>query len=177
MNAGAARASGAVLWFVHADTVVPEDGVAVIAAALRDSRVVAGGFVSLMAGAETTRWATSLHNAVKTYYGPLLFRPLKCFRGLRILFGDQAIFVRRTAFVACGGYNEEHTVLEDASLCDRLAPTYGRIVQVSRTVRSSDRRVARWGELRANVIYLVIGVLCGLGVAPGVMRRIYPDVR
>lgn len=45
-----------------------------------------------MAGTQTTRWGVSLHNYLKTYYAPLLFRPHLFFKGLRLLFGDQVIF-------------------------------------------------------------------------------------
>src|SRR5215210_8394725 len=44
MNAGAAHARGDVLLFLHADTRLPPDADAAITAALRDARVVGGGF-------------------------------------------------------------------------------------------------------------------------------------
>ena len=76
MNDGAAAATGDVLVFLHADTNVPNDAVAVASQTLsKDDRVVIGGFVSLITTPNRTFWAMSLHNVLKTFYCPLLFQP------------------------------------------------------------------------------------------------------
>ncbi len=176
MNRGAAFATGDVLCFLHGDTLVPDDLVAVIEATLADSSVACGGFISLMTGKEV-RWGTSLHNSIKTYYAPLLFHPVLFFRqGLRLLFGDQVMFCRRQDFAACGGFDDQLTIMEEADLCLKLS-RLGRIVQVNRTVRSSDRRLAKWGSLKANFVYLAIGFLWGVGVSDKTLKRFYDDVR
>lgn len=177
MNLGAAQATGDVLCFLHGDTLVPDDLIAVISATLADRKIACGGFISLMAGPLTTRWGTSLHNALKTYYAPLLFRPRLFFQnGLRLLFGDQVMFCRRQDFADCGGFDSDLTLMEEADLCVKLSQR-GRIRQVNRTVQSSDRRVARWGPLKANAIYLGIGFLWGMGVSAATLKRFYEDVR
>ncbi|HCF27470.1 MAG TPA: glycosyltransferase, partial [Cyanobacteria bacterium UBA11049] len=53
----------------------------------------------------------------------------------------------------------------------------GRIRQVNRIVQSSDRRVARWGALKATAIYLYIGFLWGVGVSPTYLKRFYQEIR
>ena len=176
MNAGAAQATGDILCFVHADTLVPDDLVAVVVETLSDSAIACGGFVSVMAGRTQTRWSTSLHNALKTYYAPFLFRPLRFLKGLRVLFGDQVIFCRRRDFWDCSGFDDDLPIMEDADLCVRLSRK-GRIQQVNRTVQSSDRRVARWGMVKANFIYLAIGSLWGMGVSATRLKQFYEDVR
>lgn len=177
MNYGAARASGEVLCFVHGDTLVPDDLVTVISQTLADPAIAGGGFISIMTGEQTTRWGISLHNSLKTHYAALLFRPRRYFRdGLRVLFGDQVMFCRRPDFWACGGFDEALPIMEDADLCDRLARR-GRLVQVNRLVQSSDRRVAQWGMLKANFIYLAIGLLWGMGVPARRLKQFYEDVR
>ncbi len=177
MNLGAEQANGDVLCFLHGDTLVPDDLVAVIAATLADAQVACGGFISLMTGPSTTRWGTSLHNALKTYYAPLLFRPRQFFQnGLRLLFGDQVMFCRQQDFADCGGFDSALTLMEEADLCLKLCQ-WGRIRQVNRTVQSSDRRVARWGAFKANFIYLSIGFLWGVGVSAATLKRFYEDVR
>ncbi|MBE9063924.1 TIGR04283 family arsenosugar biosynthesis glycosyltransferase [cf. Phormidesmis sp. LEGE 11477] len=177
MNLGAQQASGDILCFLHGDTIVPDDVVDVILATLSDSTVACGGFVSLMTGRMTTRWSTSLHNSLKTYYAPLLFRPrLFLTKGLRLLFGDQVMFCRRTDFLACGGFDSALEIMEEADLCIKLAQR-GRIKQVNRTVQSSDRRVAKWGPIKANLIYLAIGMLWGVGVSTTTLKRFYENVR
>ncbi len=176
MNQGAKSALGDVVCFLHADTGVPDDLITIMDQVLVDSTVVCGGFVSLMTGAQTTRWGISLHNYLKTYYAPLLFRPHLFFRGLRLLFGDQVMFCRRAEFWECGGFNETLPIMEDGDLCLRLVQK-GRIRQVNRVVQSSDRRVARWGAWKATAIYLYIGVLWGIGVSADYLKKFYEDIR
>lgn len=169
MNLGAEAATGDILCFLHADTLVPDDLVAVIEETLANQTVAGGGFISLMTGSQTTRWGISLHNYLKTYYAPLLFRPHLFFKGLRLLFGDQVMFCRRQDFWECGGFDNSLPILEEGDLCLKLVKR-GRIRQVNRIVQSSDRRVAHWGSLKATAIYLYIGFLWGLGVSASTLR-------
>ena len=176
MNEGARRAAGDVLAFVHADTWLWPNAAEVMARTLDDRRNACGGFVSLMAGPRGVRWLTSLHNFVKTWYAPLLFRPhLFFFRHARLLFGDQVIFCRREDFLEVGGYREE-PVMEEATLCMALCRR-GRVVQVPHVVVSSDRRVRAWGFWRSHARFMLIGTLWGLGVSGRRLRALYPDVR
>lgn len=176
MNLGAKQASGDILCFLHGDTLVPDDLVAVVTATLADPKVACGGFISIMTG-QTTCWGTSLHNSLKTYYAPLLFRPRLFFqKGMRLLFGDQVMFCRRQDFLDCGGFDSSLSIMEEADLCLKLSQK-GRIRQVNRIVQSSDRRVAKWGSLKANFIYLSIGFLWGIGVSDKTLKRFYDDVR
>jgi rSAM/selenodomain-associated transferase 2 len=176
MNKGAAAASGEILCFLHADTLVPDDLVAVIEHTLADPTISCGGFISLMTGPHVTRWGVSLHNYLKTYYAPLLFRPHLFLKGLRLLFGDQVMFCRRSDFLACGGFDPQMPIMEEADLCLKLTQR-GRICQVNRVVQSSDRRVAEWGALKATAIYLIIGVLWSLGMPAHKLKQFYEDVR
>ncbi|MGF1494492.1 MAG: TIGR04283 family arsenosugar biosynthesis glycosyltransferase [Microcoleaceae cyanobacterium] len=176
MNQGAAVATGDILCFLHADTIVPDDLVAIITQILTNPQIIAGGFISIMAGAQTTRWGISFHNWLKTYYAPLIFRPHLFFRGLRVLFGDQVIFCRRQAFEKCQRFDPDLPIMEDADLCCRLVHQ-GRIYLVNRTVQTSDRRVARWGNFKATLIYLYIGLLWGLGVSASYLKQFYREIR
>jgi GT2 family glycosyltransferase len=121
------------------------------------------------------RWGTSFHNVVKTWSAPLLFRPQLFLRGGRLLFGDHAMFFRRTDFVAVGGCDERLKVMEDADLCLRLIRR-GRIRLVNRVVFTSDRRLVAWGALKANLIYLYVAIRWGLGLRRNLERH-YPDIR
>lgn len=176
MNYGASYTTGEMLCFLHADTLVPDDLVTIINATLAKRKVACGGFISLMSGAQTTRWGISLHNYLKTYYAPLLFKPHLFFRGLRLLFGDQVIFCRRIDFWDCGGFDEELPIMEDGDFCLKIIKK-GRIYLVNRIVQSSDRRVARWGSWKATVIYLYIGILWGIGVDANYLKKFYQDIR
>ena len=177
MNDGAKLAKGDYLCFVHADTLVPSDLVTIIEKTLAHQDIAGGGFISLMKGSNNTRWGTSLHNYLKSYYAPLLFRPrLFFFKGLKLLFGDQVMFCRRSDFWKCDGFDENLPIMEDADLCLRLV-AYGRICLLNRVVESSDRRVAKLGSLKANIIYLWIGILWGLGVSADYLKKFYAEIR
>ena len=176
MNRGAQAATGEILCFLHADTLVPDDLVAVLERTLADKTVAGAGFISLMAGSQTTRWGVSLHNYLKTYYAPLIFRPHLFFKGLRLLFGDQVMFCRRVDFWDCGGFDSALPIMEDGDLCLKLVQR-GRIRLVNRIVQSSDRRVARWGSLKATAIYIYIGFLWGFGAPATYLKKFYEEIR
>ncbi len=175
INHAAAAATATLLCVLHADTILPDDAVAVIRATLSDRRVALAGFTVLISGAETVRWGTSLHSWLKTWYAPLLFRPRLFLRGARLLFGDQAMFFRRADFLRAGGCDATLPMMEDADLCVRLH-RLGRTRLVNRVVVTSDRRIAAWGALRANLIYLTVCLRWAAGQRRGLGRH-YPDVR
>lgn len=178
MNLGASAVSSDTLCFLHADTFLPSDFVTITETVLSDRRTVLAGFVSLMGRKGRTRWFTSFHNYIKTFYAPLLFRPISFLRGGRLLFGDQVMICRTQDFRAVGGFDSNQEIMEEADLCLRMVRAgLGRIRQVHRVVRSSDRRVAEWGSLKANLRYIYIGALWGLGASSERLARSYRDVR
>ncbi len=175
VNRAVAEVASPLVCILHADTLLPDDAVAVMRRVMADPRIALAGFTPLISGPDTVRWGTSLHNWLKTWYVPLLFRPHLFLRGGRLLFGDHAMFLRRADFLAAGGCDPALLVMEDADLCIRLT-RFGRTRLVNRVVITSDRRVAAWGGLRANWIYLSVGVRWGLGRRKR-LERDYPDVR
>ncbi|MEL7128308.1 MAG: TIGR04283 family arsenosugar biosynthesis glycosyltransferase [Pseudomonadota bacterium] len=178
MNAGAAIASGDHLCFLHADTSLPKDFVSLVQQTLENNRIALAGFVSIMRGPEKLRWFTTAHNFVKTWYAPLLFRPISFFKGCRLLFGDQVLTCRSSDFNAIKGFDPHQTVMEEADFCLRMSRSgRGVVRQINRKVWSSDRRVAEWGALLANCTYLYIGAMWGLGAKPDRLAEFYKDVR
>ncbi|MEL6257810.1 MAG: glycosyltransferase [Pseudomonadota bacterium] len=178
MNAGAKIATGAHFCFLHADTPPPADMATTIDATLARPGTACAGFVSVMRGPNKTRWVTTGHNYLKTYYAPLLFRPLSFLRGARLLFGDQAMFCRAEDFRAIDGFDANLAIMEEADFILRMVRQgRGRIRQIHRLIYSSDRRVAAWGGLSANLRYLKIGVLWGLGVRSEILAASYQDIR
>ena len=175
INRGVAAVSSPIVCVLHADTILPDDAVAVIRRTLADRRVALGGFTPLITGPARPWWITSGHNWIKTWYAPLLFRPRLFVRGARLLFGDHAMFFRRDDLLAIGGFDPGHAVMEEADLCARMT-RLGRVRLVNRVVLTSDRRVAAWGEWRANWVYLTVGIRWGTGLRRRLERH-YPDVR
>lgn len=175
INAGVEAADGEYVVVLHADTVPPSDMIAVITETLSDPAISLAGFTPILRGPDKTRWGTTAHNWAKTWYAPLLFRPHLFVKGCRLLFGDHAMFFRRAQFLESGGCDPDAKVMEEADLCIRMT-RLGRVKLVPRTVETSDRRIAEWGALKANWIYLKVGFLWGLG-AKKRLERYYPDVR
>ena len=175
INAGVEAARGSIVCVVHADTLPPSDMVAVIGQAMADQRTALASFTPVIRGPDKTRWGTTIHNWAKTWYAPLITRPHLFLRGVRLLFGDHAMFFRRADFLAVGGCTPGDAVMEEADLCVKLA-RLGRVRMVPRRVYTSDRRIAEWGALKANWIYFKVGMLWAFGLR-GRMAQHYPDIR
>src|SRR5437764_645466 len=175
INRGVQEAAAPIICVLHADTLLPDDPVAVMRRVLANPGTALAGFTALLSGPDQVHWGTSFHNWIKTWYAPLVFRPQLFLRGLRLLFGDHAMFFRRADFLAVGGCDPTLLVTEEADLCIRFH-RLGRTRLVNRVVITSDRRVAAWGALRANWIHFEVGARWALGFRKGLERQ-YPDVR
>lgn len=175
INTGVEQARGSVVCVLHADTHPPSDMVRVIAETMSDPKIALASFMPIIRGPEKTRWGTTFHNFIKTWYAPAIMRPHLFLRGVRLLFGDHAMFFRRADFLAVGGCDPGTPVMEEADLCITMA-RLGRVKLVRRAVYTSDRRIAAWGPLKANWIYLKMGIMWCFG-ARARLGRNYPDVR
>ncbi len=161
MNAGAAVAQGDVLLFLHADTRLPAGAAGLVAAALRNRHW--GRFdVRLSGSAWPLRVIERLMNL------------RSCLTGMAT--GDQAIFVRRAAFLTVGGY-PDIPLMEDLALSKRLG-RFGRPVCLRPPVITSSRRWESQGILRTVLLMWWLRLLWFLGVSPQrLVRRYYPDWR
>lgn len=157
MNAGARVARGDVLLFLHADTRLPEGVVGRIEAALADGAVAAGAF--------RTR---TVNDGPPSWVDPVLRLADLRASYTRLPYGDQAIFARRSAFDAVGGFPEQ-PLFEDLELSRRLW-TVGRVTVLPDEVRISGRRFVR-RPVASTLIMNVFPVLYGLGVRPEVLAR------
>lgn len=175
INAGVDAIQTDLVCILHADTVPPNDMTQVIADTLSNPRIALASFTPLIKGAAKTRWFTTFHNWIKTWYAPIITRPHLFIRGVRLLFGDHAMFFRRTQFLEIGGCTSSDAVMEEADLCVKFA-RLGKTKMVRRWVETSDRRIAAWGPLKANWIYFKVGILWAVG-ARSRMAKDYPDVR
>ena len=162
MNVGARAASGQVLLFLHADTVLPLGFPALLEHALHDPQVVGGRFdVRLDADGWPFRMVETLMNIRS--------------RISRIATGDQAIFVRRQTFLELGGYCEAE-LMEDLELSYRLKRR-GKLVCLRERVVTSARRWQRDGIARTIVLMWVLRLLYFVGVSPNYLKTFYADTR
>ena len=162
MNAGAAAARGTIFLFLHADTLLPPDGLARVQAAMMRPGTVAGGFaLSFVESDRRLRviaaWATLRSRVTRIHYG------------------DQAMFVRRDVFERAGGF-EPVPLFEDLRLAKTLRRS-GRIVTLSPAVRTSGRRLLQEGVPRASLRFAWLKLRHALGADPRALAGRYRDVR
>lgn len=159
MNAGAARASGDVLLFLHADTHLPESALRKITAAFADKRYVGGAFDL---GIDNPRWifrATGWCASLKH-------------RLTRIPYGDQAIFMRRIYFESLGGY-PDIPLMEDVELMKRIKRRGDRIVILPEAVATSSRKWEKDGVTCAILRNWVLQALYMFGVPAEKLVKYY----
>ena len=173
INFGVAQSTGEIVCVLHADSILPVDAIAHIRATLNDEKIALATFMPIIRGSKT-RWFTTFHNWIKTYY-PIITHPRLFIKGVRLLFGDHAMFFRRADYIRIGGIPPEATIMEEADLCIGFA-TIGKLKMTRKPVITSDRRIAEWGALKANYIYLKVGLMWTFG-ARHRLKDIYPDVR
>ena len=161
MQAGAAAATGDVLWFLHADTLPPPDALKQIAEALRDPGTVGGNFSIRFAGDfAAARFLTWLYRHLSSI-------------GLR--YGDSAYFVRRSAYFEVGGFRP-FPIFEDLDLMRRLRRRR-RFVRVPATVVTSSRRFEGRSFARTFAWWSVLQLMYWLGAPPTLLGRLYRHVR
>jgi len=176
INHGVHHAENEIICVLHADSQLPGDGILVIRKAMADRKLALASFTPRMVSDDgRTRWGTTIHNFIKTWYAPLITRPFLFLRGVRLLFGDHAMFFRREDFLAVDGCDERVAVMEEADLCIKLSK-FGRTRIISRWVYTSDRRIVAWGRWRANWIYLKVGLMWAFGARERLAEH-YPDIR
>ena len=157
MNLGARNAKGEVLLFLHADTTLPPRFERSVFRALLDPLVVGGAHLL-----RTNMRGVGI--ALVDY----LVRIRTRYR--RLPYGDQGIFVRKSAFDALGGFPEV-AIAEDLLFMRRLR-RLGRVVSVPATVTTSGRRWQRAGLLRGLVINQIVAAASCLSLPPRLMMSL-----
>ena len=161
MNAGAARALGEWLLFLHADTLLPKDGLAHIGELPKE--VTVGGFRHRFSGRGFGLWLVSLVDNIR------------CSRS-RIIFGDQAMFIRRSLFARLGGFPEVER-LEDVLFCEELVK-HAKPVLLNQEVVTDSRKFVQHGVWRSLMRVAIILLCVNLGrKIPADSLRFFEDVR
>jgi GT2 family glycosyltransferase len=142
-NTGARAASGQMLVFVDADTLVGAGTVSGIAEALERGAVYGCGEV---------RW----DERVPLWFRPPLWMMSTYFRWAGLAYGA-FLFVRREAFEAVGGFDERFFAGEELEL-SRLLRKQGRFGWVKQPVVTSGRKLRTYGtrELLARTLGIVL---------------------
>ena len=157
MNAGAARASGEVLLFLHADTCLPEGADRLIAAALVGDHAWGRFDVRIEGRHPLLRVVAAMMNMRSRWTG--------------IATGDQARFMRRSAFSTAGGFALQ-PLMEDIALSKQLKKISPPACIAARAV-TSGRRWESHGVWRTIVLMWWLRLRYWLGADPARLARLY----
>lgn len=158
MREGAKRAAGDVVVLLHADTWLPEEAGQAIDICLRNASIVGGGFFKTFREPHWLKIGARWRSAFTFYLGG-------------ILFGDQAIFVRREALERIGGVPDV-PLMEEFVLCKNLR-TLGRLKLARATVSTSMRRFHKRGIARTYLRMARVMLSYWLGTDPSDLARLY----
>ncbi|MGC9503239.1 TIGR04283 family arsenosugar biosynthesis glycosyltransferase [Baaleninema sp.] len=158
MNVGAQAATGEILLFLHADTLLPQAFDVLVRQVLSEPDVVAGAFElqieSSLPGIGTVERGANWRS-----------------RLAQLPYGDQGLFLRRDRFDKLGGF-PDLPIMEDFEFVRRLR-RQGKIAIPPIPVLTSGRRWQRLGILRTTLLNQAIVAAYLLGVSPETLRRWY----
>jgi len=157
MNTGVTWGRSEVLWFLHADTLVPEDA----------DRLVEGA----LAGGADWGWFD-----IELSGRGLMFRAIERFMNLRarltrVATGDQGLFVRRSVFRVIGGF-PDIALMEDVEICKRLRNCW-RSKPIGVPIVTSSRRWERDGLIPTIALMWCLRLAFWLGADPARLVRLY----
>ncbi len=158
MNAGAKRARGRWLLFLHADTRLGAGWVDLLRR-LDDHRSIVGGSFRFALDSGS-RWARWIERGVRLRV-----------RWFDLAYGDQALFARREVFGEIGGYTDL-PLMEDVDFIRRLRRR-GRLEHADVPALTSARRWERDGWIRRIVENIALILLFLAGWSPARLARRY----
>jgi len=158
MNHGADSATGSVYLFLHADTLLPLDGLSTIRTVLEDPDTTSGTF----------RLQFDEPTLLLRFYAWCTHLPW-----IRLCFGDRGQFVQRSTFEAVGGF-PDWPLFEDLELAARLQ-RHGGFRLLDTAVTTSARRFRRYGPLRQQLRNLYLWSHYMWGSNPERVAHLYHD--
>lgn len=159
MNKGANFAKGEIFYFLHADSIPPQNFTGFITDALQK------GFSSgcFRLSFDLQHW----------------FLKANCwftrFNINAVRFGDQSLFVTRDVFNKCGGYNESLLIMEDQEIIHRIKK-HGRFKVMNEAVTTSARKYRANGIFRMQAVFYRIWLLYYLGYSQGHLLKLYRKI-
>lgn len=156
MNLATKSAVGDVLYFVHADTLPPENYAELILRGIdkgADFGCFRFRFDSDRAALRFNSWCTRL--------------PFMICRG-----GDQSLFISRWLFDRLDGFDESHVVMEDYDII-RRGKKHGRFSILPAAVTVSARKYVDNAYPRVNLANFIVFALYYFGVKPEKLKALY----
>lgn len=161
MHEGTLRATGDVFWFLHADTRPVHGSARLLKHSMRFDENVGGSFAIIFDGG--SRWARFL-----TWLYPHL-------RSIGLVYGDSAIFVKRSAYEKIGGFRD-YPIFEDVDLYRRLLKI-GKFDFIPLPVTTSSRRFQDRSFIGTFIRWSIFQGLYWIGVPPRILAKRYRAIR
>ncbi|QPJ66286.1 MAG: glycosyltransferase [Candidatus Nitrohelix vancouverensis] len=162
MNAGAQIAGGEILLFLHADSAVTPEGFQKMIAAMNNDSVLGGAFSLRI---DSPKWALRLISKLATLRS----------RYFHLVYGDQAIFVRKSIFDQMQGF-ATLPICEDIEFYLRLRKQ-GRTILLQETALTSARRWNQEGIFYTTARNILIAGLFLMGFSPRILSQWYLSIR
>jgi rSAM/selenodomain-associated transferase 2 len=158
LHAGARAARGDVLLFLHADARLPATAREAILQALADPAVIGGNFlIEFLPQSWCARALAQLNDARRKL--------------MRRYYGDSAIFIRRDAYHALGGF-KPWPLMEDYEFSGRMENA-GRCAYIREVPVLASARRFRGREIRVLLLWTLILMLYWIGVPPRLLALAY----
>ncbi|MGV7222279.1 MAG: TIGR04283 family arsenosugar biosynthesis glycosyltransferase [Nitrospinales bacterium] len=162
MNGAAQKAEGDLLLFLHADTILEPKGYAQMCKAMDNNEIVGGAF-SLQLDSERTFF--KVISRLATWRS----------RYLNLVYGDQAIFVRKDKFHDIGEF-PNLPICEDLEFYSLLVKN-GKTIVLKEKAYTSARRWHTEGAIFTTCRNILIAIMFMSGFPPKIMARWYGVVR
>ncbi|RKU27839.1 glycosyl transferase [Candidatus Poribacteria bacterium] len=161
LNAGAEKANGEILLFLHADVWLEDGAISEVDKAITEG-FVGGGFLQKIEGKN------------------ILFRIIEKsadLRGkyLKIFYGDSGIFITRDGFRKIGGFPDV-PIMEEIEF-SRAMHKLGKTRMVSPRIHISARRWKTGGIIRTTLINWLITLLYAFGFSTDRLAQLYKNIR
>lgn len=161
LHEGTKHAGGEIFWFLHADTRPVQGCARQIKAFMRYEEIVGGNFEVVFDG--DGGWARFL-----TRLYPQL-------RAIGLVYGDSAIFVRRSVYEKLRGY-KPLPLFEDVDFYKRLQKK-GQFKHINLPVTTSSRRFENSSFIWTFAKWSIFQGLYWLGLPPKFLAKRYRQIR
>lgn len=161
MHEGTKHAAHEIFWFLHADTRPVQGSAKKIKQLMRYDEIVGGSFALIFDGG--SRWARFL-----TWLYPHL-------RSIGLVYGDSAIFARRSTYEEIGGFRD-FALFEDVDLYKRLKKK-GTFEFITLPVTTSSRRFQNDSFLWTFTKWSIFQGLYWFGFPPRILAKKYKVIR
>jgi glycosyltransferase involved in cell wall biosynthesis len=178
LNIGAMESSGNILLFLHADSILPKGGLIQVYHKFKDPRVIGGGFTKVW------KWSSNVKRSklidllmyFKERFDNFVVKVTKMFPG------DNAVFIRKKTYKQLGGF-APMWICEDFDFSLRLKKysknnvcsksnklEKNKLVYIDSPVKTSARRIEKYGFLKTFGTWFFIYYLWKLGVSQDNLR-------